>query len=364
MRNGLIGLCWAMLLVAALVTKAYAQREPVQNPKLDQLIAAARAEGELDLVAGGGTWGEAEGVKIIQDALNKKYGLNIRIRYAAGPAMPVMTNRVMETHKAGAKSDTDLLVSNARPVNMVLGKGVTRSFAWREAFPYFPADTIEFGGQLIRFVDVFNGITFNTREVTGKERLQRLDDVLNPKWKGRIASTPYASALYFLASNRLLGYEKATAYVRALGRQIGGLIRCGEESRIASGEFLMLAMNCGNYGGEDYARKTGAPVGVTILEDAAVLDSFYFVVPVNSAHPNVATLLVGFLMSKEGQDILSRVVGWSSASVEGTPINREYKEMEKKGVKVVRFTAASWAGEEGQILNRATTEFQKILAGR
>ncbi len=95
-----------------------------------------------------------------------------------------------------------------------------------------------------------------------------------------------------------------------------------------------------------------------------MIDAFYCVVPVNSAHPNLATLLVGYIMSKEGQDILYRMVGWSSASVEGTPAYKQYKEVQEKGIKVLRFAAPSWTGEEGRIMSKGATEFAKILAGR
>ena len=352
------------LVVAALVSRGYAQRGPAPTPKLADLIQAAKAEGELNLVAGGGTWGEDEGVKIIQDALNKKYSLNIKIHYAAGSSMPVMAGRVIETYKAGAKSDTDLYVGNAVSMPSILEAGVARSFPWREVFPYIPGDITEFKDQLIRSVDVFDGITYNTREIKGDNVPRRLEDVLQPQWKGKIASTPYAASLYYLAPNRVWGNEKTMAFVRALSRQIGGLIRCGEEARIASGEFLMHVMNCGNYGPDNYARKTGAPVGTIVPEDAAVMDSFYFVVPKNSAHPNLATLLVGFLMSKEGQDLIYRAVGWSSTSVEGTPADRKYKELQAKGIKIQRFTAASYMGEEGPILKKAVEETIKLLTGR
>src|SRR3990172_4436318 len=299
---------WAMMfLVVALVPRGYAQRGPAPAPKLDDLVKAAKAEGELNLVSGGGTWGEEEGVKSIQDALNKKYGLNVKIRYTPGASMPVMAGRVIETYKAGVKSDTDLYVGNAVSMPSILEAEVARSFPWQEGFPYIPAATLEYKGQLIRFHDAFLGITYNTREITGNNVPRRLEDILRPQWKGKIASTPYAASLYYLAPDRVWGYEKTIAFVRALSRQIGGLIRCGEEARIASGEFLMLVMNCGDYGGEYYARKTGAPIGTIIPEDAAVMDSFYFVVPKNSAHPNLAAILVGFLMSREGQDILHRV---------------------------------------------------------
>ena len=362
MYKRIIWLGLVSVITIVFVSIGYAQQAP--SARLNDLIKAAQAEGELNLVAGGGLWGEEEGAKAMQDALNKKYGLNIKVRYAAGPAPGVMASRVVETHKAGVKSDTDILVANARNVSVVLGQGVTRAYPWRDVFPHFPGDTAESEGQTIRFVDVFSGVNYNSREITGSDVPRRLKDALDPKWKGKIASTPYAAGLYFLASDRAWGYDKALEFVQALSRQITGLIRCGEESRIASGEFLMLVMDCGSYNAERYARKTGAPVGSVWCEDAPVVDSFYYIVPVNSAHPNLATLLVGFLMSKEGQDILYRMVGWSSASVEGTPAYKQYKQEQTKGAKILRFSAASWTGEEGKIMSRAATEFGKILARR
>ena len=95
-----------------------------------------------------------------------------------------------------------------------------------------------------------------------------------------------------------------------------------------------------------------------------MMDSFYFVVPKNSVHPNLTTLLVGYLMSKEGQDVLSRVADRSSTEIEGTPANRKYKELRAKGIKIQKFTTASYMGEEGSILKKAVDETRKILEGR
>ena len=361
MRTRTVGLWCVVVLATVFVQSGYAQQRPIS--KLDDLIKAAQTEGELDLIAGGDLWGEAKGVKNIQDALNKKYGLNVKIRYAAGPSVPVLTNRVIEQYKAGVKSDTDLLVLGSPFVLPLLAVGAAKSFPWQEAFPYFPEDVAEFYGQLIRHADTLMGISYNTREISEKEVPQRLQDVLDPKWKGKIASTPYGTPFHFMASDRVWGYEKTTAFVKALSKQIGGLIRCGEDARIASGEFLMLVMNCGSYGSEHYALETGAPVGSAMLKDAPLLTSFYLAVPKNSIHPNLATLLVGFLMTKEGQDILYREVGFTSTSVEGTDANRKIKDLKAKGIEIKRFTATAFR-EEGELLGRAMAEYIKILTGR
>ena len=107
-RRMMAGLGMMFLVVAALVSRGYAQRGPAPTPKLADLIQAAKAEGELNLVAGGGTWGEDEGVKIIQDALNKKYSLNIKIHYAAGSSMPVMAGRGVKRGKNRGRKNKEI----------------------------------------------------------------------------------------------------------------------------------------------------------------------------------------------------------------------------------------------------------------
>jgi len=52
---------------------------------LDQLIAAARTEKELYFVAGPTTFGGKKGLSEIEAAFNRKFGINSRIVFTAGP---------------------------------------------------------------------------------------------------------------------------------------------------------------------------------------------------------------------------------------------------------------------------------------
>ncbi len=40
------------------------------------------------------------------------------------------------------------------------------------------------------------------------------------------------------------GDRKTIDYVRALSKQIAGVMRCGETERVATGEYLALVMDC------------------------------------------------------------------------------------------------------------------------
>ena len=79
---------------------------------LDQLTAAAKKESELYFVAGSGTFGGKKGLAEIEAAFNRKFGLNIRILFTAGPEMNSMAARLISEYKAGGMASTDIYLGS------------------------------------------------------------------------------------------------------------------------------------------------------------------------------------------------------------------------------------------------------------
>ena len=52
---------------------------------LEQLIAGAKKESELTFIAGAQTFGGQKTLNLLEAAFNKRFGLNMKIRFAAGP---------------------------------------------------------------------------------------------------------------------------------------------------------------------------------------------------------------------------------------------------------------------------------------
>ena len=69
------------LVLAACAVPAFAQdaAHSPEPPNIAALVQAAAKEGTLD-VAWGDIYGGAEGVKFAQDAINKKYHLNLQFK--------------------------------------------------------------------------------------------------------------------------------------------------------------------------------------------------------------------------------------------------------------------------------------------
>jgi len=156
--------------------------------------------------------------------------------------------------------------------------------------------------------------------------------------------------------------EKTTAFLQKYVKQVAGLIRCGEEERVANGEFAILAFNCDLADANDMRQK-GAPVNGRIFKDAGILSYWYLAVPSNSAHPNAASLLSAFLLTKEGQDILWKTEKTSSHLVEGTYMYKFVKDQERQGVKFYA-NPVSDVVKNHENQSRVRQKFQDILAGK
>jgi iron(III) transport system substrate-binding protein len=148
-----------------------------------------------------------------------------------------------------------------------------------------------------------NVIGYNTRMVKRNE-VPRLDeDLLNPKWKGKIGMD-HTKPEWFAWKLKRMGEEKGMAYMKKLGAQelrlyAGLTIITG---LLAAGEFP-LVLNTYVHNAEDAKRK-GAPVDWVAQEP--VFTKFQPIgVGARAAHPNAAKLFVDFMLSEEGQKIIA-----------------------------------------------------------
>ena len=322
---------------------------------LAQLVEGAKKEGQLILSWGTGTMGGIEGAATLEKAFNKTYGLNLQFKFTPGPAMPQFASRIIQEAKAGQPSSSDLFVGSENHVARMSLKSVE----WTKIFPHITAPMIDFDDKVLIVTTRTPGFTYNSKLVAANDIPQRVEDALNPKWKGKIASTPYAAS--FDRLSMIWGEEKTTAFLQKFVKQVSGLIRCGEDERIASGEFVMLVFNC-DLASPQEAKEKGGPVDGQVFKDAGILSYWYVTVPSNARNPNAATLLAAFLLSKDGQDILYKTERSSSHLVKGTQMNKFVAEQEKRGVKFVSYSVSE-VMKNAEEHSRIRQKFQKILAG-
>ena len=278
------------------------------SPLLAQLIEGARREptfrGQWSPTSTGGS----AGLNTLVAGMNKKYGLNVEAVFTPGRDMNAMAELLAQEAAAGQPGSSDVYIGHGPGMLIALKHQLLQSLDWpailERPIPSDPDfDPYAPDGVGVAFMTSVGGVSYNTNLVRGDDVPRRLDDLLHPKWKGQVAATPYAYVLRELAMPDMLGRAYVVDYTTRLSRQIGGVMRCGDESRVASGEFALFAFSCGEDNVIDL-RKNGAPIAFTTVAEGTALLTFYGAVPKNSSAPNTAALFVAYLSSPEGQQAL------------------------------------------------------------
>ncbi len=295
----------AALVMTALAFPAFAEEKV--SPALQKVIDAAREEGELKIQWTSGRLGGDAGVRKMVAAMNKRYGTDLRFRFTPGPSFPRMTAKLLQEHAAGQRASSDIHLGTSNHISQGTAKGMLTELDWEGLLERpNPGDAnisrTAPNGAAVAIASRVVGISYNARLVKGDDVPKSMEDVFNPKFKGKIASTPYATGLYQFAADDMLGRERMTDYTRRLAAHIGGLMSCNSMDRVASGEFLMLVFDCGH---DDALRMTrkGAPVKQATIKEIARVNVMYFGVPRHAQHPNAAILFTNFMNTAEGQKL-------------------------------------------------------------
>jgi iron(III) transport system substrate-binding protein len=311
----LLGACAAPAPAAAPPPAQPPAAAPAQHaagtPLLQQLIAGARNEPTFKGQWSANILGGPAGFQRLVAGLNRRYGLNIQAQFTPGRDMNAMAELLAQELAAGQLASSDVYMGHGPGILIALRHDLLVPMDWAaildRPIPLDPdLDPYAPGHVAVAYGASVGGITYNTNLVRPEEVPRRLEDALAPKWKGLVASTPYAFGMRELAMPDMLGREWAIDYTTRLARQAGGLMRCGDEPRVGTGEFALFVMSCGQENVVSL-QKTGAPVAFTTVADGAPMLTYYGGVPRNSSAPNTAALFVAYLLSPEGQQTLWEV---------------------------------------------------------
>src|SRR5262245_37126981 len=120
---------------AAVMVALLVNQPRVEAQALNELIAGANKEPEIAFTAGPTTFGGRQSFSEIQAAFNKKFGLNARINFTAGPSMPAMAARIITEAKAGRRSSTDVHLGPPATQAELTTKGYWSESTIRACFP-------------------------------------------------------------------------------------------------------------------------------------------------------------------------------------------------------------------------------------
>ena len=150
---------------------------------------------------------------------------------------------------------------------------------------------------------------YNTRLVPPGTQPKTYDDLLDPRWRGKLAwrvNTASGTPLFITTIRLARGEAKAGEYFHKLAQQKITNIGSGSArtlvDRVIAGEFP-IALNIFAHH-PLISKAKGAPVDSQLLPPVPSTAGT-MVIPKGARHPYAAMLLADFVLSKEGQQILA-----------------------------------------------------------
>ena len=288
----------ALLLLLILAAIAAGRTAHAADPAL---IAAAQKEGKVVWYT---TLIVNQAIRPLKDAFEKKHP-GIELQYVRADEVPTAA-KILEEGKAGR-------------VQADIFDGITNMIPLRRArliAPYVPPSAGRYSADMKDPEGYWNALLLyvftpgiNTTLVPKAQAPKSYQDLLDPKWKGRMAWNPssIAGAIGFVGNIlHSMGEERGMTYLKALAAQRVVNIEASARAildQVIAGEYAIGLMSFNHH--TVISAQKGAPSDWLALEPVPVaLDAAGILE--NAPHPNAARLLIEFLTSEEGQQVLQK----------------------------------------------------------
>ncbi|HEY7164276.1 MAG TPA: extracellular solute-binding protein [Candidatus Binatia bacterium] len=231
---------------------------------------------------------------VIQKAFEDKYG--VKVEYWRADATKVVDRAMTEWRTGRAGFD---LVTSARGGIILLKQENVFAKYTPASVQNFPARFRDRDGQLTPWRVTPIGVLYNTDLVKADEAPRSLDDLLNPKWRGKIAMpdpTQHTSTTQFLWNIEKLKGERWMEFVRNLAKANPRLVDSFAPipSHLVRGEASLGITYV------QYVVQNKGPLGYAPL-DKYLTDPTDAALSAKAANPNAARLFIDFLGTPEAQ---------------------------------------------------------------
>jgi iron(III) transport system substrate-binding protein len=155
----------------------------------------------------------------------------------------------------------------------------------------------------------YYGLGYNTREVSKSDVPKTYEALLDPKWKGRMAwrvGDSTGAELFITAARLAMGEDKAEAYLAKLaGQQLIPYTSSARSlvNQIIAGEYA-IGLNIFLHH-PVYSALKGAPSASQPIEPVPSTVGT-ILLPRGVRHPHAAMLLIDFVLSPDGQEVMAR----------------------------------------------------------
>jgi iron(III) transport system substrate-binding protein len=254
----------------------------------------SRAEGEVVLYSSLNN----EQIVTLVEAFKKKYPA-IKTSFYRGTSERVLQRASTEA-KAG-RFTVDVITSAGFQVQLMKESGLTQRYVPPEAAA-FDEGFKDPEGHWVNVHSLLNSMAYNTQLVKPNEAPKRYEDLLAPRWKGHLGVN-LQDPEWYVNLQRRWGKDKARGFLKALATQQPG-IRDGHNitaQLLAAGEFHVVTNTYAHIAAR--IKSQGGPVQY-VFDEPVITYVHPMVLAKSAPHPNAGKLLIGFILSVDGQRML------------------------------------------------------------
>jgi len=254
----------------------------------------AKTEGEVVLYSSLNN----EQIVTLIDAFKKKYPF-IKPSFYRGTSERVLQRASTEA-KAG-RFAVDVATAAGFQLQLMKESGLTQKYVPPEA-AFYNDGFKDPDGHWVSVHSLLNSMAYNTQLVKLGEAPKKYEDLLAPRWKGRLGVN-IQDPEWYVNLQRRWGKEKARNFLKALAAQQPG-VRDGHNitaQLLAAGEFNAVSNTYAHIAAR--IKNQGGPVQYVF--DEPVITYVHPIALMKSApHPSAGKLLIAFILSAEGQRML------------------------------------------------------------
>lgn len=302
------------------VSGLFAALSPVFAQTEEELIRGAKKEGQVVF------WSSMriDDSKALAAGFEAKFPfIKVEIFRAGGEQI---VNRAIAEHLSG-KTTYDVL--NAFALKVLQNRGLLQPYAAAEA-SHYQAGFKDPQNYWVSLYSGYNVIGYNTKLVSRTDAPKSWEDLLNPRWKGKLGMDD-EEYFWYAGMLKYWGEEKGRKYMEALSRQ-GLQFRNGHAllaDLMSVGEFPVSVVVYPDQ--IEQMKNKGQPVEWVKTTDPILVNLAPVGVAAKAPHPNAAKLLMNYSISKEGQEILQKARR-ASARLDVLPL---VADMEPRKLKLV-----------------------------
>jgi len=308
------------------------------------LVEGARREGQFTLYTSH-TW-----FKTFVGEFEKKYPF-VRASQWRNDSKNIL-RKVLEENKAG-RALADVVETTADGMGFLRREGLFQEYYSPEA-RFYPNELKPRGKSGFFYLpnrETYNSLGFNTKQISPATAPKTLKDLLDPKWKGKMAITSTTTGARWIGNAlETLGRE----FLDKLAEQdmsVQDMAPAALINLVASGEIpLSPTIFDANV---TLAKQKGAPVEWRPLEPVVTTVGSAGLVA-KAANPHTALLFIDYLLSKEGQQLIMKGGLWSPREDVGS-LDQKFKKNyldEKYSSEEMEAKIAQWEGLLRQLFLR------------